>query len=337
MKKILLLVVTIALVASFVWAGGQAEPASGGAAEQEQIVLRLGETHPKDYPTTQGDQYFADLVEERTDGRIKIEVYHSAQLGEERAVIEQVQFGAIDFTRVSISPLAAFSPGLDALQMPYLYNSTEHMWRVLKGEIGDEMLASVEEAGFVGLAWYESGARSFYNSVRPIESVADLAGLKIRVQESQLMVGLVEALGAVATPMPFGEVYSALQTGVIDGAENNWPSYYSTSHYEVAEYYTLDRHTQVPEILVASKIAMDRLSAADREIIRQAAKDSIDYQRERWADFVAESEEAIRANGNVITELSPAAVAEFQEAMQPLYDGLSDEAMAVVERIRAVD
>jgi len=340
MKKILLLVTALALVGSLAWAGGQAEPAAGGsgeAAEQEQIVLRLGETHAQDYPTTRGDQYFADLVEERTDGRIKIEVYHSAQLGEERAVIEQVQFGAIDFTRVSISPLAAFSPGLDALQMPYLYNSTDHMWRVLKGEIGDEMLASVEEAGFVGLAWYESGARSFYNSVRPIESVADLQGLKIRVQESQLMVGLVEALGAVATPMPFGEVYSALQTGVIDGAENNWPSYYSTSHYEVAEYYTLDRHTQVPEILVASKIAMDRLSPADQEIIRQAAKDSIDYQRERWAEFVAESEEVVRANGNVITELSPAAVAEFQEAMQPLYDGLSDEAMAVVERIRAVD
>ncbi|MFP4211443.1 MAG: TRAP transporter substrate-binding protein [Alkalispirochaeta sp.] len=340
MKKILLLVLAITMVGSLVWAGGQAEPAaddSGEAEEQEQVVLRLGETHAQDYPTTEGDQYFADLVEERTDGRIKIEVFHSAQLGEERAVIEQVQFGAIDFTRVSISPLAAFSPGLDALQMPYLYNSTDHMWRVLKGEIGDEMLASVEEAGFVGLAWYESGARSFYNSVRPVESVADLEGLKIRVQESQLMVGLVEALGAVATPMPFGEVYSGLQTGVIDGAENNWPSYYSTSHYEVAEYYTLDRHTQVPEILVASKIAMDRLSPDDQEIIRQAAKDSIDFQRERWAEFVAESEEAIRAHGNVITELSPEAVAEFQEAMQPLYDGLSDEAMAVVERIRAVD
>ncbi|MDA3949374.1 MAG: TRAP transporter substrate-binding protein [Spirochaeta sp.] len=339
MKKIGLMAVVLMVAGSVVWAGGQAEPADEAAPTteaMEQIVLRLGETHSQDYPTTQGDQYFADLVEERTDGRIRIEVYHSSQLGEERAVIEQVQFGAIDFTRVSISPLAAFSPGLDALQMPYLYNSTDHMWRVLKGEIGDEMLASVEDAGFVGLAWYASGARSFYNSVRPVESVADLEGLKIRVQESQLMVGLVEALGAVATPMPFGEVYSALQTGVIDGAENNWPSYYSTSHYEVAEYYTLDKHTQVPEILVASKIVMDRLSAEDQEIIRQAAKDSIDYQREKWDDFVAESEEVVRAAGNQITELSPEAVAEFQEAMQPLYDGLSDEAMAVVERVRAV-
>ncbi len=339
MKKVLLVLTLSVLLVAGVFAGGQAEPDSADEpmAEQEQIVLRLAETHAQDYPTTQGNYYFASLVEERTDGRITIEVFHSAQLGEERAVIEQVQFGAIDLTRVSISPLAAFSPGLDALQMPYLYNSTDHMWRVLKGEIGDEMLASVEDAGFVGLAWYESGARSFYNSVRPIETVADLEGLKIRVQESQLMVGLVEALGAVATPMPFGEVYGALQTGVIDGAENNWPSYYSTSHYEVAGYYTLDRHTQVPEILVASKIAMDRLSAADQEIIRQAAKDSIDYQREAWAEFVAESEEAIRAAGNQITELSPAALADFQAAMQPLYDGLSAEATAVVERIRAAD
>jgi tripartite ATP-independent transporter DctP family solute receptor len=309
MRKILMFVALTALVIGGAFASGQAEPTEAPEAEAEQIVLRLAETHPQDYPTTQGNYYFAELVEERTDGRITIEVYPSSQLGEERAVIEQVQFGAIDMTRVSISPLAAFSPGLDALQMPYLYNSVDHMWRVLKGPIGDEMLASVEDAGFVGLAWYESGARSFYNSVRPIESVEDLAGLKIRVQESQLMVGLVEALGAVATPMPYGEVYGGLQTGVIDGAENNWPSYYSSSHYEVAQYYTLDRHTQVPEILIASKITMDRLSAADQEIIRQAAKDSIDYQREQWAAFVAESEEAIRANGNVITELSPSALA----------------------------
>lgn len=330
--KRLLLILTLAVVATaLVSASGQAEP----AASDEPIVLRLAETHAQDYPTTRGNYRFAELVEERTNGRITVEVYHSAQLGEERAAIEQVQFGAIDLTRVSISPLAAFSPGLDALQMPYLYNSTEHMWDVLLGPIGDEMLASVEEAGFVGLAWYESGARSFYNSVRPVETVADLAGLKIRVQESQLMVGLVEALGAVATPMPFGEVYGALQTGVIDGAENNWPSYYSTSHYEVAGYYTLDRHTQVPEILIASKIAMDRLSQADQNIIRQAARDAISYQREQWAAFVAESERVIRANGNVITELTPAALAEFQAAMAPLYAGLSPEATAVVARIRA--
>lgn len=333
MKKALAILLVLLVGSTMVWASGQAEPE---AASTEPIVLRLAETHVQDYPTTQGDYEFARLVEERTDGRIKIEVYFGSQLGEERAVIEQVQFGAIDFTRVSISPLAAFSPDLNALQMPYLYRDSDHMWNVLKGEIGDEMLASVEDDGFIGLAWYDSGARSFYNSVRPIESVADLAGLKIRVQQSELMVGLVEALGAVATPMPFGEVYSGLQTGVIDGAENNWPSYYSTSHYEVANYYTLDRHTKVPEILVAGKISMDQLSAEDQAIIRQAAKDSIDFQIQKWADFVSVSEEAIRANGNVITELSPEAYAEFQASMQPLYDALSPELKAVVARIQAV-
>lgn len=331
MKKVLVLVITLVFAAGAVFATGSDEPEA-----EEPIVLRLAETHVQDYPTTQGDYYFAELVEERTDGRITIEVYHSSQLGEERDVIEQVQFGAIDFTRVSISPLSAFSPNMDALQMPYLYRDADHMWTVLKGEIGDEFLASLEPANFVGLAWYDSGSRSFYNSVREINSVADLEGLKFRVQQSDLMVGLVEALGAVATPMPFGEVYSALQTGVIDGAENNWPSYYSTSHYEVAEYYTLDQHTRVPEILIASKIVMDRLSEEDQEIIRQAAKDSIDFQIEKWAEFVQVSEEAIRAAGNTITELTPDAYAEFQEAMQPLYDALSPELQEVVARIRAV-
>jgi tripartite ATP-independent transporter DctP family solute receptor len=331
MKKTVIVLAVLTLVAAFGFATGSTEESA-----EEPIVLRLAETHVQDYPTTRGDYRFAELVEERTDGRIKIEVYHSSQLGEERDVIEQVQFGAIDFTRVSISPLAAFSQSLDALQMPYLYRDADHMWSVLKGEIGDEFLASLEPADFVGLAWYASGSRSFYNSVREITSVADMAGLKFRVQQSDLMVGLVEALGAVATPMPFGEVYSALQTGVIDGAENNWPSYYSTSHYEVAQYYTLDRHTRVPEILIASKIVMDRLSEEDQAIIRQAARDSIDYQIEEWNSFVEVSENEIRAAGNVITELTPAAYAEFQAAMQPLYDALSPELQEVVARIRAV-
>lgn len=334
MKRLLSVVFVMLLVPAALWAGGGAEPDS---ASGEAIVLRLAETHVEDYPTTQANYHFAELVSERSDGRIQIQVFAGAQLGEERAVIEQVQFGAIDLTRVSVSPLAAFSPSLDALQMPYLYRDKDHMWQVLLGPIGDQMLASVEDAGFVGLAWYDSGARSFYNSVRPIESVADLQGLRIRVQESQLMVGLVEALGAVATPMPFGEVYSALQTGVIEGAENNWPSYFSTSHYEVANYYTLDQHTRVPEILIASTIAMERLSESDQALIRQAARDSIQFQRDAWDAFVAESEREIRAAGNVITELSPAAYAEFQAAMQPLYDALDPEVAAVVEQIRAVN
>ena len=324
MKKWILVLTALALVFA-------ALPAAA-----DTVVLRLGETHVADYPTTKGNYEFARLVEERTGGRIKIEVYHSSQLGQEKAVIEVVQFGAIDFTRVSISPLSAFAPAFDALQMPYLYRGEEHMWKVLNGSIGEEFLASLEPANFVGLAWYDSGARNFYNSKKEIKSVADLKGMKIRVQESQLMMGLVSALGAVPTPMPFGEVYSALQTGVIDGAENNWPSYFSTSHYEVAKYFTLDGHTRVPEILIASKISMDKLSKEDQEIIKQAAKDSMPYQIKLWKEFEKVSEEKVRAAGSIITELTPEAVVEFQNAMQPMYDALSPELQEVVKKIRDV-
>ena len=261
-------------------------------------------------------------------------MYPSSQLGEEKPVIEQVQFGAIDFTRVSISPLSAFSANFDALQMPYLYRDSDHMWKVLKGDIGRKFLNSLTPANFVGLSWFESGARSFYNSVREVKTPADLKGMKIRVQQADIMVNMVNALGAVATPMPFGEVYSGLQTGVIDGAENNWPSYYSTSHFEVAKYYTLDGHTRVPEITIASKITMDKLSKEDQELIKKAAWDSMDFQRQQWADYVKVSEEKIRANGNVITEIKDNSA--WQAAMKPMYDALNTDLQEVVRQIRAV-
>lgn len=334
MKKQFLTLVAMLLCVTAVFASGQNEEKTKAPEEMKPMILRLAETHGADYPTTQGDYEFARLVEERSNGRIKIEVYPGAQLGEEKAIIEQVQFGAIDFTRVSISPLAAFADNFNALQMPYLYRNPEHMWQVLNSKVGDDFLNSLAPSGFVGLSWFDSGARSFYNSVRPVESVADLDGLKIRVQESALMIGLVEALGAVATPMPFGEVYSAIQTGVIDGAENNWASYYSTSHYEVATYYTIDEHTRVPEITIASKMTMDKLSPADQALIKKAAKDSMAYQIKAWADYEKEAIAAVKANGNEVHYLSENS--EFQAAMQPLYDALSTELQNVVKEIRAV-
>ena len=166
--------------------------------------------------------------------------------------------------------------------------------------------------------------------------MAYLEGLKIRVQESKLMMGLVSALGAVPTPMPFGEVYSALQTGVIEGAENNWPSYFSTSHYEVAKYFTLDGHTRVPEILIASKMTMDRLSKEDQDVIRKAAKDSMPFQIKLWKEFEKVSEEKVTAAGSIVTHLTPEAVAEFQKAMEPLYSELTPELKAMVKKIQEV-
>jgi tripartite ATP-independent transporter DctP family solute receptor len=328
MKKILTALVLV-LLAIGLFMGGSSEAAS------KSVVLKLAETHPQDYPTTKGDYEFARLVKERTNGRITIEVYHSKQLGEEKAVIEQVQLGAIDITRVSISPVAAFVRDLDALQLPYLYRDAVHMWKVLNGQIGQDIFKKLEPSNFVGLGWFEAGSRNFYTK-KQVKTVSDLKGMKIRVQQSPLMVGMVEALGAVATPLAFGEVYSALQTGVIDGAENNWPSYLSTSHYEVAKYFITDEHTRVPEIIIGSKKVFDKLSKEDRAIILKAAKDAVPYQIKLWNDYEKLAEKTVREKGSTITEVTPAEKQKFMDAMKPLFDKQPAEIMGVVNKIRSV-
>jgi tripartite ATP-independent transporter DctP family solute receptor len=318
---------------AFAAAAGRAAPAARPAAGAV-VYLRLAETHPADYPTTKGDYEFARLVEERSGGRVEILVYPGSQLGQERAVIEQVQFGGIDLTRVSVSVMASFAPALNALQMPYLYRDDEHLWKVLKGEVGRELLASLEGAGLVGLGWFEAGSRNFYNSKRPVRSPADLRGLRIRVQENDFMMSLASAFGAIPTPMPYGEVYSGLQTGAIDGAENNWPSYYSTSHYEVARFLTLDEHSRVPEIIIGSRASLGMLSAADQELVARAAFDAIDYQRAEWAKYAKLAEGKVRAAGTIVVPIADKSA--WQALMAPLYARQSPEVRALIERIKAV-
>lgn len=328
MKK-MLTVFSVALVATFFLTGSSAKVSAA------PIVMRLAETHPQDYPTTKGDYEFARLVKERSNGRIVIEVFHSKQLGEERAVIEQVQLGAIDMTRVSISAVSAFVRDLDAFQLPYLYRDAKHMWEVLDGPIGQEILKKHEAYNFVGVGWFESGSRNFYTK-KSVKTVGDLKGMKIRVQQAPLMVGMVEALGAVATPLPYGEVYSALQTGVVDGAENNWPSYLTTSHFEVAKYWISDEHTRVPEITVGSKKVFDKLSKEDRALILKAMKDAQPYQFKLWVDFEKVAEKTVKEKGSIVTLLSPKEKQKFVDAMKPVYDKQPPEIMAVVNKIRAV-
>lgn len=229
----------------------QQDRAGEGPGQCAEFVLTYAENQAEDYPTTQGAYKFAELVYERTGGKIEIQVNAGGVLGDEKTVIEQLQFGGVDFARVSLSPLAEFVPKLNVLQMPYLYTSREHMWKVLEGSIGDDFMNSFGGSHLVALSWYDAGARNFYSAAKPIESLEDMKGLNIRVQESELMMDTIEALGATPVPTAFGEVYSGLQTGKIDGAENNWPSYESTRHYEVAKYYTLDEHTRVPELQLA--------------------------------------------------------------------------------------
>ncbi|UUP19774.1 TRAP transporter substrate-binding protein [Nitratireductor thuwali] len=307
------------------------------SAHAADLVLRSSDTHPDGYPTVEAVKYMGKLVEERTDGRIGIEVFHSAQLGEEKDTIEQTRFGVIDMNRVSLGPFNNLIEETRVPSLPYIFRSVEHMHKVMDGEIGQDILDAFEEHGLIGLAFYDGGARSFYNSKKPITSKEDLAGMKFRVMQSDLFVDMVDALGANATPMPYGEVYSSIQTGVIDGAENNWPSFESSGHYEVAGYYTLDEHLIVPEVLVISKTSWDKLSPEDQEILRQAAKESVPYMRKLWAEREAASEAKVREAGvEIISDIDKT---PFIEAMEPVYEKhvTSEKLKDLVERIRAVE
>ena len=309
--------------------GGGGDGEGGG----QSYNFRLAETHPEDYPTTRADQRFAELVGERSDGRINIEVFPGAQLGEEASAIEQVQTGSLELTRVSTSPMAEFAPSLEVFSLPYIFDSSEHMWAFLQSDNGQAMLDQLSDSGFKGLAYYDSGARSFYTADREVTTPEDLQGLKIRVQQSDINVALMEAFGASATPMDFGEVYSALQTGVVGGAENNWPSYLSTSHYEVAPNYTLDEHTRVPEIIVMNQGTWDQLSEEDKQIIQEAAAESVEYQRGQWDETVQEAKNELEDEGvNVIPveDKEP-----WREAAQPVIERYGEEFNDVLDQIEA--
>lgn len=307
---------------------GDGEEAGGG-----EYNFRLGETHPEDYPTTRADERFAELVRERSNGRINITVHANAQLGEEAAVIEQVQTGAIELTRTSSSPMAEFASSMGAFSLPHIFDSSEHMWAFLQGEGGKSLLDEMSSAGFKGLAYYDSGARSFYTRERVVQSPEDMNGLKIRVQKSDINVDFINALGASATPMDFSEVYSALQNGVIDGAENNWPSYLSTSHYEVAPNYTLDQHTRVPEVLVMNQSQWEELSEEDQQIVQEAASESVEYQREQWDKEVQQAMDEIRSVDTQITEVDD--LTAWRAAVEPVIAEYREEYGDVLDQIES--
>lgn len=299
-----------------------------------EYVFTYAENQPEGYPTTLGGRYFASLVEERTDGRIRILVFADAQLGEESDVIKQVQYGGIDFARVSSSELTGIVPKMNVLLMPYLYMDAAHMWRILDGKLGDSFLEEPEKKEMIGLSWYDAGARNFYNMLRPITSPKDMQGMRIRVQGSALMADVVEALGAVAVPIDYSDVYSALEQGKVDGAENNWPSYESSLHYEVACYFTLDEHIRIPEIQLCSKHTWEKLTKEDQSIIRECAKESAEYERKLWTKREGESCRRAVSNGAVTVELSAEQKKLFQAAMQGVYEKYCSEYMDIIEQIQ---
>lgn len=308
---------------------------AAGATASAQTTLRSTDIHPTDYPTVEAVRHMSKLMEERTRGRLKINVFHSAQLGNERDTIEQTRFGVIDINRINMAPFNNLIPATNIPSLPFIFRSVAHMRTVMDGPIGDSILKEFEKHDLVGLAFYDSGSRSFYNSKRAINSPADMRGMKIRVQQSDMFVALVSALGANATPMAFGEVYSALQTGVIDGAENNWPSFESTKHFEVSKFYSITEHSLSPEVLVMSKRSFDRLSKEDQDIVQAAAKESIAKMRELWDAREKASEAKVRAGGAVINTVDKQ---PFIDAMKPVYDRfVTDAALKdLVTRIQAV-
>lgn len=302
-----------------------------------EFVFTYAENQPDNYPSTLGGYRFAELVSKKTNGRIKIIVQANGVLGDEKAVTRQLMFGGIDFARVSLTTLSDTVPKIDVLQLPYLYNSSKHMWKVLEGKIGDEFLSSFEGSSMVGLSWYDAGARNFYSSKKKIEKLEDIKGLKIRVQESDLMIRMVEELGAIAVPIVYDDVYSGLETGSIDGAENNWPSYEVTGHYLVAKYYTIDEHCRIPEVQVCGQSTWNKLSQADQEIITECAKESAIYERALWVEREKESKKIAIENGVEIVELSTLEKDRFRNAVKGLYEEFCGEYMDIIEQIITAD
>ena len=305
---------------------------AGGVSAQE-ITLRAADNQPETYPTVLGLRAMADYLAEASDGRITMEVFAGGQLGDERSTIEQAQLGVIDIVRTSTSPVGEFYAPMGVYSLPYLFRDEAHFVNVLEGEVGEELLAGLSEAGLVGLAYYDSGTRNFYTTETPIRSVQDLQGLRIRAQESQVVLDMMEALGAEPVPLPFGEVYTSLQTGVIDGAENNFPSYgpEGVRHFEVAPYYTLNGHARVPEVVMISQSTWDRLNPEDQALVREAAQASVPVQFEAWAELVERSRTAVEEAGSEIIEVD---VGEFQEAVAPVLEEYAAEYGDLVQRIQ---
>lgn len=311
---------------------------SGCGPEEETVVpefvLTYAENQPEDYPTTLAAKEFARLVEERTEGKVIIQVKCNGEFGSEQEVIAQMHFGGIDFARVSLSSVSDEFPMLNVLQLPYLYRNSTHMWQVLDGQMGKDFLEVFSEGDLVGLSWYDSGARSFY-STTPITCADDLKDKRIRVQNSQMMFDMVTLLGAEPVNIPYSDVYSAFETDQIDMAENNWPSYQSQFHYQLAPFYTIDQHTRVPEVQLASKRTWEQLPETYREIIRQCAAESAIYQRALWEDQDIRSRANAIICGCQVIQLSEEQIQEFRRLVEPLYERYCADHMDLIARIQA--
>ena len=282
--------------------------------------FRSADVHPLDYPTVMTVKKIGEIVSQKTNGKYNVKVFGNSALGSEKDTLEQVKIGALDMVRVNTAAFHSIVPETMVPSFPFLFRDINHFRKTMNGPQGDQILASVEKAGFVGLALWESGARSIY-AKKPVRNLADVKGMKIRVQQSDLWVSIAQAIGANPTPIPWAEVYTALKTGLVDASENNYPSYESVKHYEAAPVFSETQHVMAPEILVFSKKVWDTLSKEEQKVIRDAAKETVPYYIDLWGKKEQASKELAKKNG--ATFIDNVNRAEFVTAVKPVWDKFS--------------
>lgn len=307
---------------------------SEAEAPEPEFVLTYAENQAQNYPTSLGGERFAELVKERTGGKVVVQVKYAGEYGTDEEVVSQMQFGGIDFARISLAVIADEVPILNALQMPFLYQDAAHMWRILDGETGTELLQVFQEAQLIGLSWYDSGARSFY-STKPIRSMEDLKGMSVRVQNSQLAMDMVSLLGAEPVYVDHNDVLYAFETRKITAAENNWPVYQYMDHYQVAKYYTVVEHTRVPDVQIASQRTWEILPEEYRQVILECARESALYQRNLWVRNDIFARAAVIDSGCKIIFLEPEEKLKFRETVQPLYQKYCGDHLDLIKAIQA--
>lgn len=306
-------------------------PGCGG--EQDTTTLRLGHGMAPSHPVSKGMRYFAEQVDSLSGGQMEVRIYPSEQLGTERQCLELLQVGSLDMTKVSSAVLEGFSHDYRVFGLPYIFRNDTHRFNILEGEIGREILMSGEDVWLRGLTYYDAGSRSFYTANTPIRKPSDLNGLKIRVQQSPVAIQMIQELGGQPTPISFGELYTALQQGVVDGAENNPPSLHSTRHYELVDYYSLDEHTSPPDVMLISTHTWDELSDQEREWIQAAADSSLQRQKTLWRKAEKEAMRVVKEAG---VEIVRPDKSSFVEAVQPLYEQYKKNQPRVYELLQRI-
>ncbi|MEQ9561673.1 MAG: TRAP transporter substrate-binding protein [Woeseiaceae bacterium] len=292
-----------------------------GCGKRDAAISRplfTADTHPDEYPTVQALHHIDRVLDQRTNGEMRLRIYAGGQMGAEKDTLEITIFGGLDLNRVNLAPLNSIVPETIVLALPFLFRSIVHSRAAFDGAPGRKILDAMTPHGMRGMCYFDSGARSFYNTKRPIITPDDMKGLKVRVQNSDIYVSMVQALGANPTPIPYGEVYQALVQGVVDGAENNWPSYESSRHFEVARHYSQTGHVMAPEVLVASQRSWDRMSQEEQAHLQAAVDASVPHMRDLWDRRVADSRARVLADGIELVE--QVAHEEFVARMLPMWD-----------------